>query len=66
MNYNKKIITYLTSQYEDVEIIAGGGITDIDDINYYKKLGATHFAASTVFFCPFLSFQLYYDIINQK
>ena len=66
MNYNKEIITYLTSQYEDVEIIAGGGITDIYDVKYYKKLGATHFAASTVFFCPFLFFRLYYDIINQK
>lgn len=64
--YNEKIIAHLSKKYKDIEIIAGGGITKIDDINYYKKLGATHFAASTVFFCPYLSSQLYYNIINQK
>ena len=48
--YNKKLIKHIDENYKDTTIIAGGGITDIDDIIMYKDLGAKHFAFSSVMF----------------
>ena len=44
--YNKKLIKHIDENYKDTTIIAGGGITTIDDIIMYKDLGAKHFAFS--------------------
>ena len=60
--YNKKLIKHINTNFKDTTIIAGGGITDIEDIIMYKNLGATHFAFSTVFFHPFQFLKLYYQI----
>ena len=59
MPYNEKLIKHIKSNYSDTEVIAGGGITKFEDIEYYKKLGANHFSMSTVAFCPYLFFKLY-------
>ena len=63
--YNRKLITYLKENYNDVEIIAGGGIKEWKTVEEYKKLGANHFAFSTVCFNPFLFCKLYFDIIKK-
>ena len=60
--YNKKLIKHINTNFKDTTIIAGGGITDIEDIIMYKNLGATHFAFSTVLFHPFQFLKLYYQI----
>lgn len=63
--YNKKIISYLKNKYSDVTVIAGGGITDIKDIEMYKKIGADHYSFSSVIFCPYKFTKLYFDILNK-
>ncbi len=50
--YNIKLIQYL-KKYNDVEIIAGGGIRNIRDVDFYKSLGAHHVSISTLCFSPF-------------
>ena len=47
-------------------IIAGGGVQNMHDVYSYQIKGAQHFSASSVFFNPFLAFQLYMDYYNRK
>tara|TARA_Y100000591_G_scaffold145050_1_gene124589 strand:+ start:31 stop:723 length:693 start_codon:yes stop_codon:yes gene_type:complete len=54
--YTSSIITYLHNNFDDCEIIAGGGIYDIETLKEYKKLGAHHFSLSTIFFNPLKTF----------
>ena len=44
----------LLRNYDNIEIIAGGGIRSYEDIKKYKELGAHHFSISTICFNPFL------------
>tara|TARA_B100001175_G_scaffold41528_1_gene30793 strand:+ start:2607 stop:3317 length:711 start_codon:yes stop_codon:yes gene_type:complete len=50
--YSFKLIKEIKSKYNDVEIIGGGGITTIDDIEKYKKYGAEHYSISSLMFNP--------------
>ena len=61
--YNKKLISYIKKNYKDTTIIAGGGISTYEDIQFYKNLGADHFSISTVTFNPYKFLKLYYQII---
>ena len=63
--YSNNLIKYINTNYKDTEIIGGGGITKIGDMNNYRLVGANHFSASTVFFCPYLSRRLYLDYLNE-
>jgi dihydroorotate dehydrogenase len=60
--YNRNLIGYIKSKYNDVEIIGGGGIKRWENVEQYKKMGADHFAFSTVAFCPYLFRKLYMNI----
>ena len=62
--YNKKLIETITNKYDDVEIIAGGGITGIQDIIHYKKIGASHYSISTLCFNPIKLGILYYKYLQ--
>ena len=62
MKENERLITYIKSHYSDVEVIGGGGITTLDDVLYYYRLGADHMAFSTVLFCPYLFGKLYWGL----
>tara|TARA_B100000524_G_scaffold344347_1_gene241508 strand:- start:980 stop:1714 length:735 start_codon:yes stop_codon:yes gene_type:complete len=64
--YNKKLISHIHENYKDTTIIAGGGITSIEDILAYKNLGAKHFAFSSVLFHPFRFAMLYYQIYKSN
>ena len=64
--YNNFLIKSIKSKYKDVEVIAGGGITEWNDIINYKKLGANHFSISTVCFYPVKISFLYYDYLKNK
>ena len=67
--YTKKLVTYIKQKYPDTIVIAGGGTRTVNDIEEYRKIGADHFAASTVFFNPFQSLILLYkynDKYNDK
>ncbi len=60
--YTTNIIKYIKNKYNDVEVIAGGGIYDYKTLENYKKYGANHFSVSTIFFDPlrFLNFYMKY------
>ena len=59
--HTKKFISYIKNKYSDVEVIAGGGISDIHILKEYQDIGADHFSISTVCFNPFLFTKLYYN-----
>lgn len=56
--YVEKLIYIIKSFKENAEIIAGGGIENIEDIKKYKKLGATSFSLGTVCFNLFKLFNV--------
>ena len=64
MSYNEKIICYLRTNYPDVEIIGGGGITCWKDVEKYKKWGVNHIAISTVCFNPLKLANLYINYMR--
>ena len=52
-NYVVRLCTIIKHlSYREIEIIAGGGITSIADIEYYKHFGATSFSVGTLCFNP--------------
>ena len=57
--YTNEKIEYIKNNLPYSVIIAGGGITNINDVRAYKIKGAQHFSASTVFFNPFAAMMLY-------
>lgn len=61
--YTSKIITILKN-YDDVVIIAGGGIQNMEILEKYRKLGANHFAISTILFNPFKFLSFYFNYIS--
>jgi len=58
------LITSIKSTFNDVEIIAGGGIYDTKLINIYKNSGADHFSISTLFLHPIKFTRFFYSFYN--
>ena len=50
--YTEKLTRYIRENYKDATIISGGGIKRVDDIENYKKCGATYYSISTLCFSP--------------
>ena len=61
--YTNNLILYIKNKYPDTELIAGGGIQNIDAFNYYKKLGADHFSISSICFNPFRLSWFYFNYL---
>lgn len=59
--YTSNLTKLIREKYDDVEIIAGGGIGDCTDIVNYKKCGADYFSVSTLCFNPFKFTMLYFQ-----
>ncbi len=57
--YTTNLIKSIKNKYPDTEIIAGGGIRNMNIIEKYKKIGANHFSVSTLVFNP-LQFGVFY------
>ena len=51
-------------KYDDVVVIAGGGVSDYRDWCHYKSLGASYVSASSVFFHPFRFLKFYYQYVK--
>ena len=64
--YSFNLIEEIKTKYSDVEIIGGGGITTIDDIDKYNKYGATHYSISSLMFNPILFCLFYYNYNKYK
>jgi len=64
--YTNEKVNYIKSKYKDSTVIAGGGITEWNDVVNYRKKGADHFSVSTNFFNPIKSINLYYQYIKNK
>lgn len=63
--YTMKHITHL-KKYNDVTIIAGGGVYNYDVFKSYLSLGAHHVSISTILFNPFKLALFYYDFIKSS
>ena len=50
--YTTKFITHIKNNYQEISIIAGGGIYTKKDIEYYQDIGADHISLGTVCFNP--------------
>ena len=57
--YSATRISYLDKTYSDTEIIAGGGISSQEDMDFYKAFGAKHMSISTALFNPLCFIDLY-------
>ena len=57
--YTLKLVKKIKDKYPDTEIIAGGGIRDLQTLQKYKNAGADHFSVSTLLFSP-IKFSLIY------
>lgn len=53
--YTSKLVKYIKENYDDVVVIAGGGVRSVEQAEAYKKLGADHISVSSLFFNPILS-----------
>ena len=61
-----KLIEEIKNKYNDVEIIGGGGITTLDDVEKYKKYGAQHYSISSLMFNPIMFGVFYYKYNKYK
>ena len=66
ISYTTNLIKLIKNKYPDVEIIAGGGINNINMIHTYNKIGANHYSISTILFNPFKFIIFYFDWLLQK
>jgi dihydroorotate dehydrogenase len=57
--YTTRLVSYISKNYPDCKIIAGGGISSWNDMNEYKKIGATGFSMSTMFFNPWKCYKFF-------
>ncbi len=62
---NIKTIKELKTNFNEVKVIAGGGITCYNDIKHYKECGACYFSISSVLFNPFKSFLLFTQLLKK-
>jgi len=61
--YTTNLIKDIRNKYSDIEIIAGGGIRNINTLNMYKNVGANHYSISSLLFNPISFFKFYVDYI---
>ena len=66
IEYTSDIVHYINKKYKDATIVAGGGIYNYSVLENYKKLGATYFSVSTVFFSPVNCLNLFYDYYKKN
>jgi len=59
--HSEKLVSCISSNYPECQIVAGGGIYKHGDMLKYQKLGATHFSVSTLFFNPVKTFFFFHD-----
>jgi dihydroorotate dehydrogenase len=60
--YNTYLIKYIKEKCPDSFVIGGGGIYSIDDVKFYRDLGADGFSLATIFFNPLNFFKLYLSL----
>ena len=61
LSENKKVDLYISENYKDTVIIAGGGIQSSEDIRTYKNNGANYFSISTLLFNPYKFAKFYFQ-----
>ena len=64
--YTSNLVKRIKARYPDTEVIAGGGIQTETDIQAYQKVGANHFAMSTLFFHPILASKFFWNFYKKK
>lgn len=61
--YTSELVKNTVKRYDDVEIIAGGGIQNIEVARHYKAIGATHLSFSSVMFHPLRFARFYTNLL---
>ena len=61
--YTSKLIKQIKKNYPDSVIIAGGGIRNIETLNYYNSCGADHYSISSLLFNPLMFVSFYYNYL---
>jgi len=61
--YTSKLVKETREKYPDVQIIAGGGVHNIDVMEKYLKLGANHISVSSILFHPIRFIKFYSNIM---
>ena len=56
--HTTRLVKYIREKYPTSVIIAGGGVTHIDDVKYYRGIGADHVSISTVWFQPWKGWKI--------
>ena len=65
-SYTIEKLNYIRKNYSrQIHVIAGGGITSIQDINLYKQHGADSYSLGTINFNPFKTRKLIKEILNE-
>jgi len=62
--YTSNLIKKIKNKYNDVVVIAGGGVTNLKIANTYLDLGADHISVSTLLFNPVSFISFYYNWIK--
>ena len=66
-SYTIEKLNYIRKNYsKQIHVIAGGGITSIQDINLYKQHGADSFSLGTVNFNPFKTRRLVKEFYEKE
>ena len=58
--YTSSLVQQIRNKYDDVDIVSGGGIRNIETLEYYELCGANYFSISTVLFNPFVFSYFYF------
>ena len=64
--YTSKLVRETRERYDDVQIIAGGGIHNIDVGEGYMNLGANHISVSSILFHPLRFTRFYFNWVMKN
>ena len=56
--HTTRLVKYIKGTYPESIVIAGGGVTNIEDVKNYRKIGADHVSISTVWFQPWKAWNI--------
>jgi len=62
--YTSRLVAYISKSYPDCQIIAGGGIQNIKDIDNYRQKNVIGYSISTILFNPWKTYLLFDSLNN--
>ena len=56
--HTTRLVKYIKGTYPESIVIAGGGVTNIEDVKNYRKIGADHVSINIVWFQPWKAWNI--------